>query len=249
MMKKIFNWTFFTTVSLLAASALAYTLHYLIFKDSHHIFIYLLGDLGFLFLDVLLVILLIERLLTRRDKKAMKHKMNMAIGAFFSDAGLGLLKRLNIFVENSEELEKACEIDPKWNKKDFANAIKAAHQFAYKITLNVESLKELRDYLIGKRSDLLRMLENPNLAEHSKFTDLLWAVTHLTEELSFREDELDSLPESDYLHLAGDLKRAYSQLTGQWLLYTSHLKTNYPYLFSLAARINPMNPAASPIVH
>jgi hypothetical protein len=247
-MKKMFNWTFFTTVSLLAASALAYTLHYLIFKDTHHIFIYLLGDLGFLFLDVLLVILLIERLLTRRDKKAMKHKMNMVIGSFFSEVGLGLLKRLNVFVENSKELEKDCEIDPKWNKKDFVKAIAAANQFSYKITLSVNSLHELRDYLNGKRQCLMRMLENPNLSEHASFTDLLWAVTHLTEELSFRGDELESLPESDRLHLAGDLKRAYSQLTGQWLQYTSHLKMHYPYLFSLAARINPMNPAASPIV-
>jgi len=247
-MKKIFNWTFITTVSLLTASALAYSLHYLIFKDSHHIFIYMLGDLGFLFLDVLLVILLIERLLTRREKKAMAHKMNMVIGTFFSEVGLGLLKRLNVFVENSQELEKECEIDPKWSKKDFKQAISAAHQFSYKITLTVESLLELRNYLTGKRECLMRMLENPNLSEHAKFTDLLWAVTHLTEELSFRGDELDELPESDYKHLAGDLRRAYSQLTGQWLQYAMHLKTNYPYLFSLAARINPMNPAASPIV-
>jgi hypothetical protein len=247
-MKKIFNWTFITSVSLLAASALAYTLHYFIFKDMHHIFIYMLGDLGFLFLDVLLVILLIERLLTRREKKSMAHKMNMVIGTFFSEVGLGLLKKLNVFVENSEELEKECEIDPKWTKKDFKRAIEAAHRFSYKITLNAESLQELRDYLLGKRECLMRMLENPNLSEHASFTDLLWAVTHLAEELSFRKGELNKLPDSDYKHLAGDLKRAYSQLTGQWLEYTLHLKSKYPYLFSLAARINPMNPAASPIV-
>ena len=94
----------------------------------------------------------------------------------------------------------------------------------------------------------MRMLENPNLFEHDQFTDLLWAIFHLTEELSFRGDELNDLPETDYKHIDGDLKRAYSQLTVQWLQYTQHLKDNYPFLFSLAARINPMNPAASPIV-
>lgn len=248
-MKKICSWTFITAVALLSASAIAYTLHYFIFRDAHHIFIYLLGDLGFLFLDVLLVILLIERLLTRREKKAIMFKMNMVIGTFFSDVGLGLLKRLNVFVENSDELEKDCEIDPKWDKKDFARARETAKEFSYKITLSTESLQELRDYLLAKRDCLMRMLENPNLSEHQSFTDLLWAVTHLSEELSLRGDELDKLPESDYRHLAGDLKRAYSQLTVQWLEYTLHLKENYPYLFSLAARINPMNPAASPIVH
>ena len=94
----------------------------------------------------------------------------------------------------------------------------------------------------------MRMLENPNLFEHDQFTDLLWAVFHLSEELVLRGEELDNLPKTDYEHLAGDLRRAYSQLTELWLQYTQHLKENYPFLFSLAARVNPMNPAASPIV-
>lgn len=236
------------TLTLLSASAIAYTIHYFIFKDTHHIFIYMIGDLGFLFLDVLLVILLLERLLNRREKKALLGKLNIVIGTFFSEVGLGLLKRINVFVENWQELEKNCEIGPEWDKKDFKEAIKAATEFPFAIDIRVEYLKELREHLIAKRPCLMRMLENPNLFEHEKFTDLLWAIFHLTEELSFRGDELDNLPETDYKHIAGDLRRAYSQLTEQWLLYTLHLKENYPFLFSLAARINPMNPAASPIV-
>lgn len=236
------------SLTLLSASAIAYTIHYFIFKDAHHIFIYLVGDLGFLFLDVLLVILLLERLLNRRDKKALLSKLNIVIGIFFSEVGLGLLKRFNVFVENWQELEKDCEISPEWDKKDFKRAIEAVHEFPFAIDIRVEYLLELREHLIAKRPCLMRILENPNLFEHEQFTDLLWAIFHLTEELSFRGDELDNLPETDYKHLSGDLKRAYSQLTEQWLLYTLHLKENYPFLFSLAARINPMNPAASPIV-
>lgn len=34
----------------------------------------------------------------------------------------------------------------------------------------------------------------------------------------------------------------------QWLDYLEHLKIQYPYLFSLAARKNPFDPDASPIV-
>ncbi len=236
------------TLTLLTASAIAYTIHYFIFKDAHHIFIYMLGDLGFLFLDVLLVILLLERLLNRRDKKALLGKLNIVIGTFFSEVGLGLLKRINVFVENWQELEKDCEISPEWEKKDFKRAIGAANEFPFAIDIRVEYLLELREHLIAKRPCLMRMLENPNLFEHEQFTDLLWAIFHLTEELSFRGDELENLPEKDYKHIAEDLRRAYSQLTEQWLLYTLHLKENYPFLFSLAARINPMNPAASPIV-
>ncbi len=247
-MKKLFSWTFIMTLTLLSASAIAYTIHYFIFKDTHHIFIYMIGDLGFLFLDVLLVILLLERLLNRREKKALRSKLNIIIGTFFSEVGLGLLKRINVFVENWQELEKDCEISPEWDKKDFKRAIEAAHEFPFVIDIRVEYLLELREHLIAKRPCLMRMLENPNLFEHEQFTDLLWAIFHITDELTFRGDELNNLPETDYNHIAGDLRRAYSQLTEQWLLYTLHLKDNYPFLFSLAARINPINPAASPVV-
>jgi hypothetical protein len=44
------------------------------------------------------------------------------------------------------------------------------------------------------------------------------------------------------------MKRTYSQLVVQWLLYMEHLKDDYPYLFSLAVRTNPFDPDASSIV-
>ena len=247
-MKKIFNWTMNISLLFLGASALAYTVHYLIFRDAHHIFIYMIGDLGFLFLDVLLVMLIIERVLSHRDKKSILNKLNMVIGAFFSEVGLELLKMFSYFVENCQELEQKLEIKAHWNRKDFKDAMLASNDFCYTIKMDVSRLAELRDFLLSKRNFMLRLLENPNLLEHERFTDLLWAVFHLTEELAFRKEKLVDLPESDYQHLSGDLKRAYSQLTAEWIFYVSHLKESYPFLYSLAARINPMNPQASAIV-
>ena len=109
---------------------------------------------------------------------------------------------------------------------------------------NLDALKGL---LIEKRSFFLRLLENPVLLEHEAFSDLLWAVSHLTEELANRQD-VGQLPDTDYAHLAGDIKRAYVLLVVQWVDYMSHLKTNYPYLFSLAMRTNPFDPPVSPEV-
>jgi hypothetical protein len=82
------------------------------------------------------------------------------------------------------------------------------------------------------------------MLEHESFTNLLWAVFHLTDELAHRRD-LKKLPDSDYEHLAGDIKRAYYQLVLQWLDYMKHLKHDYPYLFSLAMRTNPFDKDAS----
>jgi len=61
-------------IAFLALSAATYFIHYLIFRDVHHIFIYMVGDLAFLPLEVLLVIVIIERLLARREKQAKLEK-------------------------------------------------------------------------------------------------------------------------------------------------------------------------------
>ncbi len=247
-MKRHLNWMLSISLLLIIASALTYTIHYFIFRDLHHIFIYMIGDFGFLFLDVLLVILLIEGLLSRREKRSIMNKLNMVIGTFFSEVGLELLRKFSNFVINSQDLERQLELSPEWEKKDFKKAMTAVQNFPYEIKIDKTSLSEIREFLLSKRSFLMRLLENPNLLEHERFTDLLWAVFHLTEELVFRGDLLEDLPDTDYEHLNIDLKRAYSQLTIEWISYTAHLKESYPFLYSLAARVNPMNPLASPVV-
>ena len=241
------SWTFRVAFLLLAASAFFYTLHYLIFQDTHHIFLYMIGDFGFLFIDVLMVLIVIERLLAGREKKAMLQKLNMVIGTFFSEAGIELLRRFSDFAVNADQLESEVNIHPTWDKKRFQTARSKAESFKYSMDFKADNLEELRDFLRGRHAFLVRLLENPILLENQRFTDLLWAVFHLSEELNFRAS-LQNLPSSDVAHLKTDLKRAYSLIVSEWLAYTEHLKGKYPFLFSLAARINPLNPQASPVV-
>ena len=247
-MKKHLNWMLSVSLIFIVASALTYTIHYFIFRDLHHILIYMIGDFGFLFLDVLLVILFIERVLSRREKQSIMNKLNMVIGTFFSEVGMELLRKFSNFVINSQNLERQLELSPDWEKNDFKKAMLAVKKFPYEIRIDKRDLSEIREFLLSRRSFLMRLLENPNLLEHERFTDLLWAVFHLTEELVFRGDLLEDLPDSDYEHLNIDLQRAYSQLTIEWISYTAHLKESYPFLYSLAARVNPMNPQATPVV-
>ena len=58
--------------------------------------------------------------------------------------------------------------------------------------------------------------------------------------------DLHRLSPSDREHLAGDVQRGYVLLIKEWLAYMSHLKSRYPYLFSLALRTNPFDPFATP---
>ena len=248
MKRLVASWTFRIALLLILASAFSYAIHYLIFHDVHHIFLYMIGDFGFLFIDVLLVLLIIERLLARRAKRDIMQKLNMVIGTFFSEVGLELLHRFGDFVDNAEELEKDILIDRRWTRKDFKRATEQAESFSYSITINADKLVSLNDFLRDKHSFLIRLLENPNLLENQKFTDLLWATFHLMEELEARES-LENLPDSDINHIGGDVKRLYGHLVTQWIEYVEDMKTDYPYLFSLVSRNNPFVEQPSVIVN
>ena len=242
-MKKL-SWQIILGITLVALSAALYFCHFFIFKDAHHIFIYLLGDIAFVPIEVLLVTLIIHQLLTIREKRSMLKKLNMVIGAFISEAGTSLLGNLSKFNVQLNDIIEKLFITNKWTEKDFNTLIDQLKKHSFKIEIKVGNLNGLKVFLLGKRGFLLRLLENPNLLEHETFTELLWAVTHLTEELAFRPN-VDELGDADANHIAGDIKRVYSLLIIEWLKYMRHLKNHYPYLFSLAVRTNPFDPEAS----
>ncbi len=245
-MKKA-NWQIILGISLVVLSAVLYTVHYFIFRDPHHIFIYMVGDIAFVPIEVLLVTLIIHRVLSDREKKAMLKKLNMVIGAFFSEVGLKLLPRFANFDHKSDDVKKELSQMKNWSNNDFQKASDMMENFDFGIDSSMGDLKELQAFLTKRRNFLLRLLENPNLLEHETFTELLWAVFHLTEELEYRAD-LDKLPHSDMVHISGDIKRVYVLLLNRWIDYVMHLKDQYPYLYSLAVRTNPLDKDASPIV-
>jgi hypothetical protein len=245
-MKKI-KWQIMLGATLVILSVLLYYIHYLIFRDVHHIFIYLLGDIAFLPIEVMLVTLVIDKVLSSREKKAMLEKLNMVIGAFFSETGLRLIYHFSSFDLNAENIKKELSAVQNWKPRDFDRVSGSVMKFKYSVNSKTGDLEELKKFLSGKRSFLLRLMENPNLLEHEKFTELLRAVFHLLEELDYRKD-LANGPEADFNHLSGDIKRAYVLIIIEWITYIKHLKANYPYLFSLISRVNPFDKDASPVI-
>jgi hypothetical protein len=241
---KHFRWQIMAGGALLCISCLLYALHYVIFRDMHHILIFMMGEFAFLPAEILIVTLIIDRMLKAREKKALLTKLNMVIGIFFSKMGIGLLQYLLTFDRNTASHRDYLIFTNNWDKKAFGNALAMIKKVPRDINSQSGDLASLRHFLNGEKDFLLTLLGNPNLLEHENFTDLLWAVTHLSEELALRGD-LDKLSEADYSHISVDITRAYVLLLTEWLIYMGHLKNNYPHLFSLAVRTNPFDPNAS----
>jgi hypothetical protein len=237
---KHMRWQIILGLVLIALSATFYFGHYLLFNDPHHIFIYLIGDIAFVPIEVLLVTMILHKLLEDREKKNKLKKLNIVIETFFSEMGMDILEMFSDADGDLDVMRKHLTVKNSWTSSDFKMAEKKLKDHKFKVEIRDIDLNNMHDYLVGKRDFVLRLLQNPVMLEHETFTDVLRALSHLTEELLSREN-LGNITDTDYAHLAGDVERAYDRLVNQWISFMEYLKADYPYLFSLAIRTNPFD--------
>jgi hypothetical protein len=241
-MRRIRTWQLVGGLTLLSATL--YALLVLLFRQRvPDIEFYTLLDIAFIPISALIVTLVINRLMEQREREALFNKLNMVIGAFFSETGTGLIDRLVAFDRGAEHVSTHLRFTGGWSAREFQAARTEVSEHEHDVSLDAGDLEGLKAYLLGHRQFLLRLLENQSLLEHAAFTDMLWAVFHLTEELAARAD-LGVMPTPDVRHVELDMARAYGRLLAEWLRYVEHLKGQYPYLYSFAVRTNPFDPEA-----
>jgi hypothetical protein len=241
---KQFHWQVRFGLVLLALSALLFGITYLLTGDLRAIGTWFLQSLAFMPLEVLLVTVILSELLRITERRKLQDKMNVLIGVFFSEVGAGLLQLLLSFGRQTQKLQPDLQLAANWSDKDFAKARAFLQTKDFQIDSQQGDLAALRSLLLPEKRWILQLLESPILAEFEGFTNLIWALVHLIEELAFRPD-LQQLSLPDAQHLSGDIQRVYVPLIGAWMEYMKHLSRHYPYLYSLAIRTNPFNPQAS----
>ena len=188
-----------------------------------------------------------ELFIVRRETQNRRRKVNMVLGTFFSEIGYHLIDRFASLDQNIDALRPHLIMDMSWGKKEFSAAGKALAHHSFNLSVRPGDLEAFQVFFLSKRQFLIDLIENPVLVEHEAFSEVLLALFHLMDELNAR-GRFSALPEPDLIHLSGDFSRAYKGLALQWLNYLAHLKDSYAYLYSLAARKNPFNPKASPVV-
>lgn len=233
---------------LTALSAVLYIIQLVVFHDTRDTAFYVLQDFAFLPLQVAIVTVVLGRYLKNREKTARLEKLNMVINAFFSEAGTEVLIKLAEFNKNCDEIRPNLNVQFDWNERTFSKTIEYLEKVDLIVECSSKELESLKALLKNKRDFLLRMIENPNLLEHDKFTDMLLALFHLTEEVIARS-EFDDGNRADMAHLSTDIKRALNTLLVQWVEHLQHLRTEYPYLYSLEVRRNPFREETSVVIN
>lgn len=241
------SWYIVIGVALIAVSVLGFAIQIAIFHRPADTFFYILEDLSFLPISVLLVTLVINELLQAREKSELGQKVNIVIAVFFVELGYDLLRYLSLFDIHLEEMREIAGVREHWSSREFSTMRRRLEQYDYSIDCHCADLKDLKRLLDDKRGVVIELLTNSSLLENVSFTQLLWAILHLSYELQLRPD-LDHLPEADYAHLGDDMRRVYVQLVREWLSSVQRLKDRQPYSFSLAMRVNPFAEHTSPII-
>ena len=217
--------------------------HYLIFADSRYLLKFIVAQLGFLPISVFLVTIVLNQLMARREKQALLQKMNMVVGAFFSEAGTHLLTLIDPAVGNPA-LRSRLLFYLAMDQKGFCRRPKLSCRSSVQFSVAGRRIHRIAFIPPGQTRLSPAAAWKSQPLEHASFTELLWAVFHLAEELGCRAN-LEELSVNDAAHLNGDVQRVSRLLLLEWLAYLQHLQADYPYLFSLAVRTNPFDRKAT----
>jgi hypothetical protein len=223
---------------LIALSAAIYAVQILLFHDWKDTSFYMLQDWAFLPIQIALVTVVVGKIINDREKQERLEKTRILTSSFFSDLGNELLEAFAPQIVNTDVLGQSLQPKNDWTEKDFTDAVAALKQAAPVLECTSEDFIRLKNILETKRMTLLVIASNPSLLEHEAFTDMLWAIFHLNDELSYRTN-LAELPPQDLAHLNADADRVLLETCLNWLCHLEFLQKEYPYLYQLEVHRNP----------
>ena len=226
---------------LVLLSAAVYAVQFALFHDLRDTAFYMLQDWAFLPVQVALVTIIAGRIVSQREKESRVEKTRMLASTFYSELGGDLLQTLKPLTREPEAIAPLLRIESGWTPREFARAAEAVKALQPAVCCTPETLMQVRALLTERRASLLIIASNPALLEHESFTDMLWAVFHLSDELALRGD-LNLLSQADLSHLNSDVQRVLTQTLANWLCHMDHLHAEYPYLFQLELYRNPFVP-------
>lgn len=227
----------FLGLFLIGLAVLLHALHFFIFRDIHHIMIFLIADIAFVPLEVFFVSMVLENMLEKRELEQTLKKINMIVGLFYQELGNKLLS--TIVLGDVDANTKEVNVDFNWEEEQYKLLEKGFLNRSYELDINNVNLDEV-DKLISNYQQLVtNIITNPVIHEHELFTDVIMSIFHLSEELKQRP--IGSRNDHDIHHLKSDLERVYKNLSINWVDYLRYLQVEYPYLFLSAITNNPFD--------
>jgi hypothetical protein len=224
-------------LGLVALSALLYGLDVIFWGDWETIKKYVAYHVPILPIHALVLGIIIEEMLTWREKRDQRRKLNLFLGIFFRQMGVDFYVAMIQLVKNRDELDSCIIVGPQWKAADFRRARQALGELELSMDPDPAKLADVFRILGDREREIMDMTRNPNLWEFEELYRTLVALFHLIEESRFRGRE-DQLSLGVRRHLARDVGKGLTMLLGLWLHYLEFLKRDHPVLFSFQAGVH-----------
>lgn len=239
------SWKFKFAIVMLIIASIFFVSRIIVLGDPEEVVAYLWKQIGFIPVNILIVALLLDGIMSKKEREAILEKLDMLMGTFFTEIGNDLISEISKANKNKSKTKDLKSIK-NWTDKDYENKLKELRDSPIDFEADVP-LEDREKFLTSihvsiekNREFIINLINNPNLFEKDEFSALVLALLHLDEELSRRGD-LSNIDDVDFNHLTGDIKRVYTHLVYEWIYYLKYLNQFYPYMISLAIRTNPFD--------
>ncbi|MEG0296546.1 MAG: hypothetical protein RR620_07470 [Clostridium sp.] len=224
---------------LILSSLILYLINYILFKDLHHILMFLTEDLAFIPIEVLVTVLIIDRELERREKSKKSQKVNLLIEIFFEEVGNELLSLISSKDVGHCEIRKLMPQSGE-SINDYSAIEARIENYNCTFVLKGNDVNDVYELLHENKESFFRFIENPYLGEHDVFTDLLQSAFHLYNDIKSRKKK-GEYTQMDLDHISEDVSRLYKYLSKEWAVYMKYIEKEYPFLYALALKNMPFN--------
>ena len=214
--------------------------HWIFHENGYWASFLLLHEIALMPLEFVVVTLGLEQILELTHKRENQAKISMIESVFFSESGSDMLRYLFSCDADKdiEEIRSIMDVQCDWSTKQIRQARAAVKNITYEVDSSKIDFFGLHYHLSTRHSYFLKVIENPALSGHERFTELLLHIYHLWEELECRTD-LYNLPPDDREYLCKAVNAVYKELAIEWMQNATDLLLHQPERLHHVIRTNP----------
>lgn len=214
--------------------------HFIFHENGYWANFLLLHEIALMPLEFVVVTLGLEQIMELTHKRENQAKISMIESVFFSESGSDMLLYLVSCDADKdvEELRSVMDVQPDWNNKQIKQARTAVKNITYEVDPSKIDFFGLHYHLSTRHGYFLKVIENPALSGHERFTELLLHIYHLWEELESRTD-LYNLPKEEREYLCRSVNAVYRELAIEWMQNATDLLLHQPERLHHVIRTNP----------
>ena len=183
------KWTALLALGLLTTSMAIYTMHYFVFGDLKFITRGGFASLAFVPIQGLVVTLIIAELMVIMNRGSRMQKMNMVIGAFFSELGTRLLHHFYVGDPNGQRLREVFEKADDLSSRQVQAILQQVADYQFISDLGTDDLIEeldARDDLTrSPKSDVEHLKGDVTRAYRCLFVEWVHYMRHLHDNYPF----------------------------------------------------------------